>query len=117
MYNDPQSVTVNSVAKSMPRISTGDQKAIYRNADGSFTMTISHQKVGNGRIKSLVRIDQRKVVTDPVSAVTDYDTLTTMIIQERPDYGFSMVEVEQQWAAHVAWLTTGNVDKLYGGES
>jgi hypothetical protein len=117
MFSDPQSVTVNSVAQSMPRVETGTRKSIYQKNDQTFTLTISHQTLNNGRIRSLARLDQRAIVTNPLDSTNDYDTLTYYFVIERPAYGFTMTQVEQLVAGFNSWLTTGNVDKLFGQES
>jgi hypothetical protein len=115
-FTDPQSVTINSVAKSMPRVKIDGQLSVYQNSDESWKMTLSHQASGT-RTRSMARLDQRKVVTDPLTAANDYDFLGVYLVIDRPSYGFSVTEVEQIVAGLVAWLTTGNVDKLYGKES
>lgn len=117
---DPQSVTHNAVAKSMPRVEVAPKKAIYQNADETFKLTVSHQIQGgrDSQVKSaLVRLDQRKIVTDPLTSTNDYGTMSIRVIIERPLYGFSMTEMEQLVAALTGWLTVANVDKLYGEES
>lgn len=115
-FADPQSVTVNAVAQSMPRIESKGTSATYSKADGSFKLTISHTPTKD-RIRSMVRIDQRAIVADPLTAVNDYETLTYYLVIDRPSYGFTMTQVEQLVAGLNAWVTTGNVDKLFGVES
>lgn len=117
MFADPQSVTVNAVAKSMPRVETGTRKCIYQMNDQTFTLTISHQTQTNGRIRHMVRIDQRAIVTDALSNTNDYDTLSYYFVIDRPGYGFTMAQVEQLVAGLNAWTTTANVDKIFGQES
>lgn len=117
MFADPQSITVNGVAHSLPRIAVGDLSASYEQNDGTFHLDISHQVTKQDRVRSLVRVSQKKVVTDPLNSVNDYDNLTLTFTLDRPSYGFSQTETEQLVAGLVAWLTTGNVDKLYGRES
>jgi len=113
---DPQSVTINAVAQSMPRIVTGDRKSTYQKNDGVWTFEISHTP-NKDRIRSMVKLTQRAVVPDPLTAVNDYETLITYLVVDRPLAGFSMVQLEQQVAGFVAWLSNANVDKIYGQES
>lgn len=117
MFTDPQSITVNSVAQSMPRVSVGDLKAVYKKGDQTYTLTISHQLVGGDRVRSMVRIDQRKVVTNPLDNSNDYDTLGVYLVFDRPQYGWSETEVDYVVQALKGWLTTGNVTALYGLQS
>ncbi len=115
-FTDPQSVTVNSVAQSMPRVKSDGTSAFYQKSDETFKLTISHQKPNN-RIRSMVRLDQRAIVADPLTAVNDYETLSYYIVIDRPAVGFSQAQVEQIVAGLNAYLTNAIVDKLYGQES
>lgn len=116
MFADPQSVTVNAVAQSMPRVSSKELSSIYSKSDGTFKLTISHTP-SKDRIRSMVRIDQRAIVTNPLDSTNDYDTLSFYSVIDRPVYGFTTAQVEQLVAGFQAWLTAGNVDKLIGTES
>jgi hypothetical protein len=117
MFADPQSVTVNSVAQSMPRITSTGLSAVYQKSDLSFKLTISHTPTKDDRIRSMVRIDQRAIVTNPLDSSNDYDTLSFYCVIDRPSYGFTTAQTEQLVAGLQAWLTSGNVDKLLGTES
>lgn len=115
-FADPQSVTVNSVAQSMPRIETQARRSVYRKADGTFQLTISHS-TPNGRLRSMARIDQFAIVTDPVSSLNDSENLGAYLIIDRPTFGFTQTQVEQLVAGLTAYLTTTNVGKLFAQES
>lgn len=116
MFADPQSVTVNAVARSMPRISTKDLSATYSKDDETFKLTISHQKSGK-RIRSMVRIDQRAIVPDPLTSVNDYETLSFYFVIDRPEVGFSATEVNYLVQGLVTWLDATAVGKLVGQQS
>lgn len=116
MFADPQTLTVNSVAKSLPRIMIDGQKAIYQMADQTFTLTVSHQPAKDGRVRSTVRVEQKAIVTNPLDNTNDYDTLVFYYVLDRPSFGFSMAQVEQLVAAIQAFTTTTVVDKLFGQE-
>jgi len=116
MFADPQVVTVNAVAKSMARILILGTSATYQMSDETFKLTISHQK-SNKRIRSMVRIDQRAVVADPLTAENDYETLSFYFVIDRPEVGFSQTQVEQLVAGLKTWLDNAAIGKLYGQES
>jgi len=116
MFTDPQSVTVNAVAQSMPRVKTKDLSSVYQKGDQTFTLTISHTPAKD-RIRSMARIDQRAIVADPLTAVNDYQTLSFYVVVDRPNYGFSMTQVEQLVAGFKTWLDNTAIDKLFGQES
>lgn len=62
MFSDPQSVTVAATPVSLPRITAGDRKGIFRNPDGSLSLTVSH--ADGKRERSLVRLDRSKIGAD-----------------------------------------------------
>jgi hypothetical protein len=116
MFADPQTVTVNAVAKVMPRISTGGTKSTYQLNDLTFTLNISHTQVKD-RIRSMARSDQRAVVPDPLTAVNDYETLSFYVVLDRPLAGFTSTQCEQLITGFKTWLDATVIGKLYGSES
>jgi len=117
LFSDPQTITVNAVAQVCPRVETNGKVSIYQKNDLTFTLKISHQPQGNQRVRSMVRVDQRSVVPDPLTSVNDYETLSAYLVIDRPLAGFSMAQVEQLVAGLKTFLDTTAVDKLYGQES
>jgi hypothetical protein len=115
-FADPQSITVNAVAKSMPRISTNGTSAVYQMPDESFKLTISHQKSA-GRLRSVVRVDQRVVAADPLTSVNDWQTLGLYVVLDRPMTGFTQTQVDQLWTGFKAFLDSSAMGKVYGTES
>lgn len=115
--SDPQTVTVNAVAKVMPRVILQGTSAKYMLGDESFTLDISHQKSKDGRIRSMAKITQRAVVADPLTNVNDYETLGFHVVIDRPSYGFSQTQVEQLVTGFKTWLDNTMVGKLFGQES
>lgn len=116
MFADPQVVTVNAVAQSMPRVSTDGLKAIYRKSDQTYQLTISHQSSAK-RIRSMARVDQRAVVADPLTAENDYQILTFYVVVDRPEVGFSSTQTDQLVQGLKSWLDSTAVGKLFGMES
>jgi hypothetical protein len=121
MFSDPISITVNAVAKSMPRLSTvtaGNKVTTeYGTADGLYSLTISHQRNADGRIRSLVKFTQKATVTNPLDSTNDYDTESTQIVIDRPAFGFSATQCDYNWAGLKTYLDTAAITKLFGGES
>lgn len=116
MFTDPQVITVNSVAKSMPRFMIDGTKSFYQTSDELFKLTISHIKSGD-RVRSMVRVDQRAIVADPLTSVNDYETLSFYCVLDRPIYGFTQVQIEQLVAGFKTWLDNTALGKLTGLES
>lgn len=117
MFSDPQTVTVNAVAKVMPRIEMGVRRCVYQLADQTFTLTISHQATGKDRIRSMARIDQKAIVPDPLTAVNDYETLGFYVVVDRPQAGFSGTQVDQLITGLKTWLDSTAIGKIFGQEA
>lgn len=116
MYSDPQSVTINSVAQSLPRTSSALESAVYTKADGTVQMRISHQH-SKGRHRRMVRLDQIVIAADPLTAENASQKAGVYVVVDEPDFGFDDTALDYLVDALVAWLTAGNIAKLLGGES
>jgi len=116
MFADPQTVTVNAIANAMPRVSSTGLKSVYQKADGNWIFTISHTPTKD-RVRSMVRIDQRAIVADPLTAVNDYETLSFYVVVDRPTYGFTSTQVDQLITGFKTWLDSTAIGKVFGQES
>lgn len=117
---DPQSITVNAVAKSMPRILQSGTSATYRMVDQTFELNVKHTELKRdkkSRIKSLVSFTQRAIVPDPLTAVNDYETVTWSLQLDRPVAGFTQTQVDQMLTGFKTWADSTLVGKLFGLES
>lgn len=114
-FTDPQTITVNTVAKICNRIKSDGYKSEYLTADEEFKLTISHQSSKN-RTRRMVRVDQRVVAADPLTAVNEYKSLGVYLVVDEPEYGFSDTEIDYVVQALGTWLSTANVTKLCGNE-
>lgn len=117
MFPDPTSVTINSVAKSMPRVFNDGLSSEYKTSDGLYQLDISHQETGASRIRTLVKLTTKKVAADPLTAVNTNVSDTVQITFDRPAFGFTDVDLYQQLQGLAGLLTQANVTKLYGFES
>lgn len=117
MFADPQTITISTVAQTMPRVEVGNRRAVYRKADGTHILTISHASASGNRMRSMVRIDKNAVVPDPITQVNDTETLGVYLVIDRPEQGFTVSEVDAVIQGLKAWLTTAAVTALYGQES
>lgn len=114
-FSDPQSITVNAIAKSMPRVKSDGYRSEYKKDDETFKMTISHQESKN-RTRRMIRVDQRVVAADPLTAVNEYKSLGVYLVIDEPEYGFSDAEINYVVQALTAWLTQANVLKVCANE-
>lgn len=117
MLADPQEVTINAVAVPLPRIQMKDLSSVYESADGLVKFAVGHTITKDARQRTLVRLDKLKVVTDPLDSSNDFDQTSVHIVIDRPNFGFTVADVQHVVAALKAWLTDANVEKLYGRQS
>jgi len=119
MLTDPQVVTIDGVANSMPRISTGNLASKYSTSDGATSLRVSHTV--NDRERSLVRLDLSKVGVDPLIAnVSKTYTAAVYLVIDRPlnGAGFTDTEVQKAAAGFLAYCAvSGFVTKVLGLES
>lgn len=114
-FTDPQSVTIDAVAYSMPRISTDASKSVYSEATEALKMTVSHQE-SKGRTRSMVRLDRRVIAADPLTAVNEYKTVGVYLVIDKPEFGFTIDNIDDIVQGFKTWLSTANVSKVCGME-
>jgi len=117
MFADPQSITVNAVAQSLPAIARNDVSSKYQKDDATFSMSIAHQYKAE-RNRFTVRIDANKVAADPLASANNrVYSQSCYITMDKPTVGYSNAETQQLASALVAWLTSANILKVLGGET
>ncbi len=118
-FADPQSVTINTVAQSLPRVSTGTNESSYSKDDDTVKLSVRHSY--GKRVRRTVRIDFKKVAADPfLSGVNKEYGLSTYLVIDAPSVGFTNTEEKYVVDALVAYLAASsgaNVTKVLGGES
>lgn len=119
-FSDPQSVTINAVANSLPRVSSGNNSGSFSKDDGVVRLSVSHQLTKASRWRRAVRLDHAKIATDPLTAANKRFSSAITIVVDMPVDGYTIVEQKQIVDALTLWCTTGsgaNVTKLLGGEN
>jgi hypothetical protein len=119
MFSEPQTVTINAVAQTLPRTGTGPTSGVFTKEDGSVKLTVSHQ---NGkRNRRTIRLSSRKVAADPLATgVFQEVDMSAYLVVDHPLVGFSNTEVKQIVDALTGYLTASSgarVTQLLGGES
>jgi len=116
MFADPQSVTVNAVAQSLPAIARNGNTSEYAKDDGSYKLTIGHQ-FGN-RYRYTVRLDAFKIAPDPLSAANNQRySASAYLVMDKPIVGYTNAEIRDIASALSAWATPANLLKVLGGET
>lgn len=114
-FSDPQSVTIDGTAHSMPRVSSEGTKSLYSEADETLKMTISHQESKN-RTRHMVRLDLRTIAADPLTAVNEYQTVGVYLVIDEPEYGFTDDNIDDLCTGFKTWLSSANILKVLGAE-
>jgi hypothetical protein len=118
-FADPQSVTVNAVAQSLARTSTGDHKSEYSKDDGTYSMKISHQL--GARNRRTLRLETFKIAADPYLTATNKKvSMTVYVVVDVPPQGYTVAEQKLVTDGFVAYLAASSgaaMTKLLGGEN
>jgi hypothetical protein len=117
MFADPQSVTVNSVAKSLPRTGSVDHGGVFEDIADGLTLRINHAT--GRRNRSTVRLDESKISADPlVPTVNRPYSLSAYLVLDTPLQGFSSTELGYYLKALSDWVAvSGNQTKFLGREA
>jgi hypothetical protein len=118
MFADPQTITINAIANTLPRTQAGVDAGLFSKDDGNVKLSI--KDTYSSRTRRLVRLDIRKVAADPLA--TGYNkeyAMSVYLVIDHPPVGFAIAEIKQQVDGLVAWLAASsgaNVTKVIGGE-
>lgn len=121
MLNDPQSITISGTATSLPRVSMGNMKSVYRSADGTLELSVAHSVSSQKRERSYIRLDTNKVGADPFDASRQRNySASAWIVIDAPNngIGFTDAELENHVKGLLGFLNgAGVLAKLLGKES
>lgn len=101
---DPQTITVNAITSSLPRITDDGNTGTYQSADGNLKMTVISAKTSAGRLRAVVRIDQTIVAADPLTAINQSLSGSVYVTYDFPSLGFTTATKIQLWAGLRAQL-------------
>lgn len=118
--SDPQSVTINAVAASLPRVSSGLNSSTYQSNDGTVSEVISHA-YDKRKARRVFRINHSKVAPDPFATGQNlrYDMSAYLVVQV-PTTGYTVTEQKQVIDGFIAQLNASSgalITKLLGGEN
>lgn len=116
---DPQSVTISGTPISLPRISEGDMKSVYRSSDGLTALTVSHNE--GKRNRRMIRIDASKLAADVFKPDENVErSMSCYVVFDMPDAGYTAAEALAIWAGFATQLRASSdavIVKLLAGES
>jgi len=116
-YADPQSVTVNAVAKSLARVGSGSYSGSFQSSADGLQLLVDHNH--GRRNRSTVRLQIDKISADPLVPSTNRPySMTVGVYIDKPTQGFSTTELANNLKALSDWLAVaGNQTKLVNEES
>jgi len=118
-YADPQSVTVNGTAVSLPRTSAGTNAGSFTSSDGLYQLGVA--STYGRRIRRTISLSQSKVSADPlVPSQNVRNNMRCYLVVDTPVNGFTNTEAKYLVDALTAYLTAGTgskVTQLLGGEN
>ena len=118
-FADPQSVTINGVATSLPRTASGPNTGGFTSADGLVQMTVAHAY--GKRYRRTIRLNQSKTTSDPLVPSNNIrPSMSVYMVVDAPVLGYSVAEQKYLVDALVAYLTASSgakVTQLLGGEN
>jgi hypothetical protein len=118
-FADPQSVTLNAVAQSLPRVYNQGSSSIYSKDDGLVQLTISH--TGTRRFQRRVRLTHAKIAADPLSSGTNVKySMSVSLVVDVPTVGYTVAEQKYNVDGLIAYLSASSgakVTQLLGGEN
>jgi hypothetical protein len=117
-FADPQTVTINAVAQTMPRTGSGTNSGSFATNDGTVKLSVSHAY--GKRNRRTIRINHSKIAADPLLSENVEFSMSSYLVVDVPPRGYTVTEAKQVVDGLVAYLaasTGANITKLLGGES
>lgn len=117
MFADPQNVTVNAVAQTLPRVGSNNPTTVgtFKTTDGTYAIDVRQNQTAN-RFRREFRLTMKKVATDPISAQNKEVSASFILAFDHPKWGFTNTELGYLSAAVIAAFSNAQRDKLLGGE-
>lgn len=118
-FADPQSITINSIANSLPRTGFLPNAGVFTTADGLLKLTVS-DTVGAKRTRRSIRIDSSKVAADPLLTAQNlrYSSSVYLVV-DQPITGYTVAELKLIVDGFLAYLSASSgakITQFLGGE-
>lgn len=118
-YAEPQTVTINAVAQTLPRTSSGLNSGAFTKDDGNVKLSVSHNY--GKRTRRVIRLDFAKIAADPLQASINLRmNMAAYLVVDTPPAGFTVAEAKQVVDALVGYLAASSgarATQLLGGEN
>jgi hypothetical protein len=118
-FSDPQTVTINGNANTLPRVASGINTGGFTTNDGTVGLTVA-SSLGK-RIRRTARLNHSKIAPDPlISSQNIKYSSSFYVVADVPITGYTVSEQTQILLALIGWLQASsgaNITKLLGGEN
>lgn len=119
MLADPQSVTINAVAKSLKRTGSGIDTGQFRTVDDVYRLGISHAYAR--RVRRTARLDYKVIAPDVMDSSLNVPySASVYLVADVPTVGISRADQGNLAIGFCDWLSASgytNLGKLLDGES
>lgn len=118
-FADPQTVTISTVANTLPRTSSGVDAGVFTKDDGTVKLSVSHQY--GKRTRRTIRLEHSKIAADPLISSTNIKySMTAYLVVDVPVTGYTVAEAKAIVDGLTAYLTASSgarTTQLLGGEN
>lgn len=118
-FSDPQSITIDGVTTSLPRVFSEGYESKYQGANGLVVLEASSQF--NTRTRQLLRINQTKTTSDPYIPANNREvSMSCYMVFDRPNVGFTDDDAFKLYTGFNSMYTASTsalVKKVLAGES
>lgn len=116
--SDPQSVTLSGAGINLARTDLAKNKGSFISSTGEVEMTISSTFNAKSGASTLVRLDRKKAIVDPLTNVSRITTASVWLVCRRPDNGtWSVSELSDLVKALGAYVATASYPRVLVGEA
>ena len=113
---DPQTITINAIANSLPRTGFSPTSGSFTKADGDRKLEISHSS--GSRLRHLIRFTDKQTVSNPlVPTQNQAVNMSFHMVIDMPRNGYTVADIAKISAGVAAWATEANLTKVIAGES
>lgn len=118
-FADPQSIKINGVTSSLPKVSSGANQSRYESNDGTVELLASSQY--GSRTRRTIRVNLSKVTADPFIPAQNVKVSTSCyLVFDIPPAGYTVEELRKVYEGFVELLSASTaklITQLLGGES
>jgi hypothetical protein len=116
---DPQGITVNAIAYSLPRVGAALDAGSFRTADTTYGLSVTHAY--NKRTRRTARLDYKILAPDVMDSSLNVPyTGSVYTVFDMPNVGISRLQQGYMATGFMNWLSTSgflNMNRILDGES